>query len=138
MIKINTLVIGLEIFFFSIRELFTDSNQHPCMYFGCLGASADVAARIMPLAKCQQEPTTCPSREYRGAQLNTQHLTFTYSLQHTRCLKEDKRKLANNLPATNFLITFCRIAINKYTEIKSIDVNLLHYCFSQTVITTDH
>ncbi len=79
-IKINRLVIGLEIFFFSIRELFTDSNQHLVGISVAWEHQPMLPLWIMPLAKCQQEPGTCPSREYKGAQLNTQHLTFTYSL----------------------------------------------------------
>lgn len=79
-IKIIRLVTGLEIFFFSIRVLFKDSNQQ----LVCISVAWECQLMMLPwimlLAKCQQEPTTCPSREYRGPHLNTQHLTFTYSL----------------------------------------------------------
>lgn len=104
MIKINRLVI----FFFSFQYGSYSQIAINTLYVFRVAWERQLMLLpwIMPLAKCQQEPTTCPSREYRGVQLNTQHLTFTYSLQYTQRLKEDKRKLANNRHATNFFHYF--------------------------------
>jgi len=74
-----------------------------------------------------------------GAQLNTRHLTFTYSLLYTQRLKEDMRILANNLPATCFFNYFFvglpllnSLKLNPFMLICSI------IAFPKPVITTHH